>query len=381
MIIADHGPTASRWLRPRLRLLGRDRSTFRVCGTTGLLVGAGLVSWLAVQTGLSHGVNAGLLLTGVATFLILAMATKIVTGHESLIYYHHEVAILTACGLLLSVLGQPVLPYLDLTAIFLGTFLTFGRVGCLMVGCCHGQPHGWGVRYGEAHAREGFPASYVGARLFPVQALEALFVAALVAAAALLVLGGAPAGTALSWYVAGYAVARFGLERLRGDAGRPYWLGFSEAQWTSVILVWIVALAEWRGRMPFSWWHTAFAAGLVLAMVGVRLRRSRVADLVAHGHVAELAAILEAGDLTEGAITVRRTSQAVGLSIERLPRHRGSALLVALSRAGRPLTEMEAGAIARVIANLMPDACPHYRLLRGRHDVFHLVAHGPVASS
>jgi hypothetical protein len=204
-------------------------------------------------------------------------------------------------------------------------------------------------------------------------------VAALVTAGTLVVLAGVSAGTALSWYVTAYAVARFGFERLRGDAVRPYWFGFSEAQWTSVVLVWIVALTEWRGRMPFSWWHTAFGVGLGLAMVG--LRRSLLADLVAPGHVAELAAILKDGESTAGAITVQRTSRAVGLSIERLPRHRGSALLVALSRAGRPLTEGEAGALARVIANLVPDHCSHCRLLRGRHDVFHLVTHGRVASS
>ena len=87
---------------------------------------------------------------------------------------------------------------LDVTALGLGVFLTCGRCGCLMVGCCHGKPFRWGVRYGEAHAREGFPAVYVGARLFPVQALEAVIVAAVVSACAVAIVLGAPAGTAVS---------------------------------------------------------------------------------------------------------------------------------------------------------------------------------------
>ena len=42
-------------------------------------------------------------------------------------------------------LELPVLPYLDLTCLGLGIFLVCGRQGCLMVGCCHGKPCGWGI--------------------------------------------------------------------------------------------------------------------------------------------------------------------------------------------------------------------------------------------
>ncbi|MGM7319828.1 prolipoprotein diacylglyceryl transferase family protein, partial [Idiomarina sp. ST10R2A5] len=52
-----------------------------------------------------------------------------------------------------------------------------------------------------------------------------------------LVLAGTAAGTAAGLYVAAYAVLRFGLEELRGDPGRRYWRGLSEAQWTSLALV------------------------------------------------------------------------------------------------------------------------------------------------
>src|SRR5207253_2733687 len=113
-------------------------------------------------------------------------------------------------------------------------FLAFGRVGCTMVGCCHGRPGRIGLCYREEHADEGFPRYLVGVRLVPVQALESLGVAAIVGVGVALVVAGSTSGTALAWYAAAYAVLRFFLEFLRGDAGRRYSWGFSEAQWTSL---------------------------------------------------------------------------------------------------------------------------------------------------
>lgn len=271
--VASVRPTRPRWrLRPSLPLFGRPRSSFRVCGVTGLIAGASLATVLAAQSGLSHAVNALLLATSIVTFLALALLTKAITGREALIYYHHEVAILTVAAAVLSAFGGPVLPYLDLMALGLGTFLAFGRVGCLMVGCCYGEPHRWGVRYGEEHADAGFPARHVGVTLLPVQAFEAGFVLVLVVSGSVLFLLGRPAGTVLSWYVVSYAAARFWLERLRGDEARPYWRGFSEAQWTSLVLISAVGLAEWQGRLPFSPWHAALGASVPLGMAALVLR-------------------------------------------------------------------------------------------------------------
>src|SRR3954469_24976675 len=128
-------------LPPRLRGLGRSWSSFHVCGVTGLLLGTSLALSLASHGGLSRAVVAVLLAAGVATFLALAMAAKIAIGRETLVYYHHEIAILSVEALALTALRLPVLPYLDITALGIGVFLAFGRVGCLMVGCCHGKPY------------------------------------------------------------------------------------------------------------------------------------------------------------------------------------------------------------------------------------------------
>lgn len=286
--VAALGTVVSRWRpRPRLLLFGRRRSSYRVCGVAGLGVATALATVLAAHSGLSHAANGALLVTAIGVFLALALATKAIVGQEALIYYHHEVAILAASAAVLAAFGWPVRAHLDVMALALGTFLAFGRVGCLMVGCCYGTPHHWGVEYGEEHAAGAFPRHLVGVRLLPVQLFEALVVVLLVVMGSVLFLQASPAGTALSWYVVGYAAARFWLERVRADYGRPYWRGFSEAQWTSLVLMSGTVAAEWQGRLPFSPWHTALWASVGLGMPALTLRMYRIRRRVAAAAAAQ----------------------------------------------------------------------------------------------
>jgi prolipoprotein diacylglyceryltransferase len=362
------------WLRPRVKLLGRSVSCFHVCGVIGLSLGTTLAMFLASQSGLSRAVVGGLLLMGVVTFLALAMGTKIVTGTEALVYYHHEIAILTTSGALLSIAGQPVLPYLDVTALGLGVFLTFGRCGCLLVGCCHGRPYRWGVRYSHAHAGEGFPDCYVGARLFPVQGLEALLVATIVAAGAAMVLRGAPAGQALTWFVVSYSVLRIWLEELRGDRLRPYWLQLSEAQWTSLVLISAIAWSGWQGRVPASWWQVAAVVVAALSLAVLATGRTEARAMLHAHHAGEIAAIVAAPPAAPAGISVRRTSMTVGVSTQFLGRLAGAdTMLYSISRANRHLTPPEARALSRLIFNLAGAPGAQHALVPGRHDVFHMI--------
>lgn len=356
------------WIRPRFHLLGREWISFQVCGVAGLCASLAVAMGAARAIGLSLPVVLAILAAGVATFLVLAMATKIVTGEEALIYYHHEIAVITAATLLLKATGQPVLPYLDITALGIGAFLAFGRAGCLMAGCCHGRPSGWGVRYGQSHVREGLPHYYSGVRLFPVQALESLFVIGTVAAGAW-ILRSSPPGAVFSSYVVVYGAARFGLELLRGDAPRPYWRGFSEAQWTSVLLISGAVLAEWRGRLPFSWFHTSLLAtviGLVLVLAAVRRPES---ELTSPRHLGELEAVLRSLAREPEGLEVRRTSLGILISGGLVD----SARLYSFSRAGRPLSESEALVLACLIGNLVLVDYSESTLHRGVHNVFHLM--------
>lgn len=367
------GDTASPgWIRPRFHLLGKEWIGFQVCGVAGLCASLAVAMAAARAIGLSLPVVLAILAAGVATFLALAMATKIVAGEESLIYYHHEIAVIAAATLLLKATGQPVLPYLDITALGIGTFLAFGRAGCLMAGCCHGRPSGWGVRYGQSHVREGLPHCYSGVRLLPVQALESLFVLGTVAAGAWILRSSAP-GAVFSSYVVVYGAARFGFEIIRGDTPRRYWHGFSEAQWTSVLLISGAVLAEWRGRLPISWFHTgllATAIGLMLVLAAARRPES---ELSTPRHLCELASAFRSLARESEGIEVRRTSLGILVSGELV----GSARLCSFSRAGRPLNDVEALVLARLIGSLALVDCSQSTLNRGAHNVFHLMLEAP----
>jgi prolipoprotein diacylglyceryltransferase len=360
-------------LPPRLRIFGRSWSSFQVCGVTGLVLGTALALSLASHAGLSRAVVAMLLATGVATFLALAMATKIVTGREALVYYHHEIVILSVAAVVLAALRLPVLAYLDVTALGLGVFLACGRIGCLMVGCCHGKPGRWGIRYGVEHAVEGFSGCYVGARLFPVQALEASVVALVVAAGAMAILQGQPPGTAWSLYVVTYAAARVWLEELRGDGVRPYALRLSEAQWTSLAIILAVVLAGWQGRVPSSPWHGVAAIVTAVSMVWIAGRRHGRRALLHPRHAGEIAEIVSAAAPAGAPIAVHRTSHTIGVSTQPLgSRGADDAMLYSISRADRRLTLDEASGIARFIVDLVAAGASR-ELVRGGRDVFHLI--------
>src|SRR5690349_9699097 len=130
-----------RLVRAEIRVFGKRRAAFQVCGLTGVALAVTLAMLLVSHQGLSHWVMGALILSAVITFFLVVMITKIITGEEKIIYYHHEIAVMVAGGILLWVLGKPIFPYLDIMILGVGLFLACGRVGCLMVGCCHGRLH------------------------------------------------------------------------------------------------------------------------------------------------------------------------------------------------------------------------------------------------
>jgi len=211
-----------------------------------LAVAAVLTSRLGLRLG-DEAVIAG---GGVTTFLALAWLTKLGSGRETLTYYHHEVAIFAVAALLAASLHAPILAHLDVTALALGTFLVFGRIGCLRAGCCHGRPWHRGVRYGAEHVEAGFPSYLRDLPLVPVQALESAAVALIVLIGAALFLDPRAPGRAFSFYLVAYAVVRLALEEARGDTARRHLRGLSEAQWTSLALIVATLSAELAGLLP-----------------------------------------------------------------------------------------------------------------------------------
>ena len=133
-------------------------------------------------------------------------------------------------------LGRDLVPALPL-------FHAFGRVGCFLAGCCYGipAPVGWlGVT---------FPASAVeapsGVPLLPVQLYEAAGCVLLFLLLDHLVKRGWPGDCLLAVYLALYAVFRFLLEFLRGDAVRGFLGPLSTSQVISLVVVGVVL--AWYG--------------------------------------------------------------------------------------------------------------------------------------
>jgi prolipoprotein diacylglyceryl transferase len=380
-------------VRPEVHMLRGARPAFQVCGYTGLALAVILTLILAPYLGLSHLVMALLVLSAVLTFFGLVMTTKIITGEERIIYYHHEIAVVVVAAFLLWLLGRPILPYLDVLILGVGAFLVCGRVGCLMVGCCHGGPHRWGVCYRKEHADAGFTPYFVGVRLFPIQAVESLWVLCIVTTGVTFVLNGRPAGAALAWYVVTYDLGRFCFEFLRGDPNRSYLWGFSQPQWISLLLMCGVVWAEMAGVLPFHSWHVVATACLGLAMIALGLARrfSRTARhrLLHPRHVREVAEAMSlisspstetkpAGQWTvlprNNSVPIRVSCTSLGVQISggKVGGAAGDSYHYTLSCRGGGMTEGMARILAGLILQLRR-ATGAGALVKGNRDVFHLL--------
>lgn len=333
------GAGVNRWLdqlpRTRFGRWSREVPAFRSCGTIGFY--AALVATLA--GGLLRGASLMVLAVVAAScafsFYGWASLRRAITSREELVLIEHVWIALLAASLTLRVLGQPALYHLDIIAVGLAIFLAAGRVGCLLVGCCHGKPAAMGITYGAEHALEGFPRHLVGVRLFPVPAIEALSLA-LIGLSGLAALPFAPAGSVSSWFLGAYSIVRFGLEGLRGDR-RPHWWGLSVGRWMAVTELVVVAVILERSRGA-DWWRSPAAIAVLvlgsLLLVGVvsRHRRSLARRLLRPRHLRSLRALVRErfetaeprpkGAKTEAGVTVAlsRAEEAAGCYVSlRLP--------------------------------------------------------------
>ncbi len=325
-----------------------------------------------------------------AAFLVLAMATKVVTGTESLTFYHHAALALATSAAVAAIAGASVLRALDLAAIGLAAFLACGRIGCLRVGCCHGRPWSHGVRYGLDHATEGFPGYLVGVRLVPVPAIESVGVAVAVAVGSGAWLRGAEPGAIFAGLVVAYAGLRFALEFARGDADRRYLLGFSEGQWSSLV---VSAVVVGCGRIGVLPWQPAavivpVTIGLAMLLVpAIRRRRLVRADLLCHPrHVRELALAADhalvlsetggpppsAADVPVNHLPIGGTSLGLLVSAGVVDTEHGPAVHYAFSHRTGGLSRPEVERLAELLLRLRhhEGLC---RLVAGDHGVTHLI--------
>lgn len=376
-----------RILYTRLCTFVHGQSAFRGFGFLGLALAVLLACRLVQRLHMPLWVILAIIALAIVVFLALVMATKIVLGDERIIYYHHEIAVIAGTALFLRLIHQPVLLYLDITVLGIGLFLACGRIGCLLVGCCHGRPFRWGFRYGEEHADVGFTPYYVGIPLFPVQAVESLWVLGIVVAGTSMVVRGDAPGSALTLYIVMYGFGRFCFEFLRGDPVRPYFWAFSEAQWTSIILMSVIVYGERIHVLPLDPLDVAMMVLVFATMVGVavrRLLRRTPTHLLLHPrHVREIAEAL-------GFVTTSPARQTDAASREIWPVHIGITSLgvqisggvihgaesclshYALSCSDRTMTPDHARTIAKLICLLRHSNCT-VEPVQGNSGVFHLL--------
>ncbi len=366
---------------PQTRLVPKRWSPFHFFGGLGVTWGTILMLFLAWRLNLSLLVIGGLVPVAVLILLGLTMLTKIIAGAERIINYHHQIAVIVVTAGLLWLLGRPILPYLDLIMLGMGLFIALGRMACVQVGCCHGRPHRWGVCYGPAHVEEGFPPYLAGVRLFPVPAVESLWVLGIVVGGTIFVLWGSPPGAVLAWHLVAYGLGRFCFEFWRGDPQRPYWWGFSEAQWIALLSVWVVVGLELAGVLPRQGWHTGAAVGLTLAVISIagwrRVQPTPRHRLLHARHIKEVAEAIDNLSLSlanpANTIQMATTSSGVQLSVGQL--EQGGKFFRHYTLSGQD--DMLAGTSAKTLAGLIiqlrhPDSSGE--IIEGRQQgVFHLV--------
>lgn len=378
-----------RLVRPELRFLQRSWSAFQVCAGTGLALALLLGLTLGLRLGLSLWIVAVLALSCLSTHFVLAAVTRIIKGRDRLTYYHHMVAVMLVAAGVLWLIRAPMLPYLDVTVLGLGVVLACGRLGCLMVSCCHGRPYRWGVCYREEHTAKGIAPYFAGVRLFPIQGVESLLVFSIVFFGTALLLNPHRPGDAVSWFVISYAAGRFGAEFLRGDAARPYFASFSEAQWTSLILMGVILAGELSGILNFHVWHALATTCVIFAMIAVALRRRarptaehllvhpRHVDEVAHAiewlaspNVANASSPEHSHDPTP--LKIGTTSLGIQISASTIRQGGRSIYHYALSSRTGTISEETVRAVARLILQLKHRS-EATDLIKGNQGVFHLL--------
>jgi hypothetical protein len=333
--------------RTRVGRLWREGPAFRACGVSGFHVAVAAALAGGLLAGRSLPVVAIVCLTSALSFFAYTYLRRFITGRETLVLLEHVWFAEACVAGVMAALGEPVLACLDVIGPALALFLAAGRVGCLLAGCCHGHPSPLGIAYPEGHVHDGFPEHWAGVRLCPVQAVEALGLLA-IGVTGLAALPFAAEGRVFAWFLAAYAVLRFGTEGLRGDR-RPHLLGMSVPRWMALaelgVALWITRGAGDPRR------DAALLAGVAAALViaGIVARAlDRRRGLLAPAHLRELRNAVRAASAGGAART------EAGVSVAVAPHPDGPDLWLRVSLAADGARDVEG--MCRMAAAALPAA-------------------------
>ena len=371
-------------LKPRLHihLFGFSISAFQFFGVLGYFMSLVLCLTIAYLNNLVPFVILLMGIVGAFTFFILTYGSKIFTGKESIVYYHHEITILLLCSVVLYLLKMPVLRYLDITLLGIGVFLSFGRMGCYSVGCCHGRPFKGGVKYGEQHVQAGFTWYYNDVALFPIQLIESVYVAGIVTVGVFLLFNGAVPGTVLIFYTVVYGLLRYLLEFFRGDPERPIWQGLTEAQWTTFALTATTLGLGFGGILPLYSWHLIEFVLMFIISVAViitYMRKGRFAIFTVP-HIQQLADALVSLEKLKGSlgsstsdVTTYVTKMGLCISFGILPKNNNQFSHYTVSSVNsNKLNILSARKLATVIGQLRKHSSS-FDLIDNQNGIYHII--------
>ena len=135
----------------------------------------------------------------------------------------------------------------------------FGRIGCLLVGCCYGVSVGETTQFGVLTYGGECAVKYLdGTMRLPVPLFETIFLLLLCGALVPIYRKEKRLGTTTGWYLVLYAVWRFVIEMFRGDAERGKFGPLYTSQWISILIlaagIVILLLSrkyKWKKGEPF----------------------------------------------------------------------------------------------------------------------------------
>ena len=306
--------------RPRLAALGREVPTFRTCGVAGFYLAVVVLIAAGLVTGGSLFVLAVMALVSALSFYTYAHLRRWITGYEELVLLEQVWFAMALNAVVLYLLNVSVVAYLDLFCVALCPFLAAGRVGCTLVGCCHGNPSTVGITYNDDCVRDGFSSHLTGVRLFPAPLIEAAGLL-VIGITGFLALPFAAPGKVLTWYLLAYAVMRFGLEGIRGDY-RPHLLDLSQARWMAIIEIGVAASLKISGSTVRILFAYAAMSVLLIVVLAIRSRRTLRRRRLSAPHLDELR-ILVATEMKDrmrapfGPLKACVTSQGVSVVVSR----------------------------------------------------------------
>ena len=254
-------------LKTHVRIGGHLRSTYHLIGYTGFSLSLLVSCVLAEMNNLSILLCLMLSITCALVTRGLAYVSARWLGKPNIVFLRYFWVVVMLASFLLWYLEYPVIPYIEILILGIGIMLAFGRLGCLVAGCCHGRPATHGIRYGSAHIRDGLPPSFATCPLVPIQLVEHVWVLCILGISFVWYSNTPGTGSAMVFFVLAYSLGRFLLEFFRGDPERALRGPLSEPQWTSLLNVAFFTLLALADYIPFQLPHLLVTLALAWALI------------------------------------------------------------------------------------------------------------------